>query len=71
MEDHQLIQMSQEIDDILSAISVKYAVPPLSLSAIVLARLIRLAEQVEADDDFKKIMANAIQVTRKEDRVLQ
>jgi hypothetical protein len=63
--------MSQEIDDILSAISVKYAVPPLSLSAIVLARLIRLAEQVEADDDFKKIMANAIQVTRKEDRVLQ
>lgn len=71
MEDHQLIQMSREIDDILSAISVKYAVPPLSLSAIVLARLIRLAEQVEADDDFKKIMANAIQVTRKEDRVLQ
>lgn len=71
LTDQELIQISHEIDDFLSILATKYSVAPLSLSAITLARLMRLVEESDSHGDFKKIMSSAIGMGKKADRVLQ
>ena len=71
LSDKELTEVSYEVDNILSALIEKYEIPPLSFSAIVLARLMRLVQEVDSDSDFKKIMSSAIGMETKENRVLQ
>ena len=71
LTDQELTEISYEIDDILSVLSTKYQISPLSLSAITLARLLRLVQEVDSDGEFKAIMSSAIGMGKKEDRVLQ
>jgi hypothetical protein len=51
-----------ELDEYLYKTAEKYQVGGLSLSAIVLARLIRLNDEIESRKDFDKIMASAMNV---------
>jgi hypothetical protein len=63
LSDQQLIDLSMELDEYLYKTAEKYQVGGLSLSAIVLARLIRLNDEIESRKDFDKIMASAMNVT--------
>jgi hypothetical protein len=71
LSDKELIDVSYEVDNVLSALMEKYKISPLAFSAIVLARLMRLVQEVDSDSDFKQIMSSAIGMKTKEDRVLQ
>lgn len=69
MKDDHIEELSYEIDDELVKYMQKYKVSPLSLSSIMLARLMRLCMETGQLDDFKNIMLTA----RKEEskKVLQ
>jgi len=49
-----------EIDNLLSKMLVDYEYDPLHLSSIILARLVRMNQEFESQDDFNKIMNSAI-----------
>ena len=59
MDDQKLIQMSYEVDNVLSATCNKYGISVLSFSAVMLARLLRLNEEVGSSEDFRKLMQQA------------
>lgn len=59
LNDNELVDLSYEIDNTLALLLEKHQIGPLSLSAIILARLMRMTEEVDADGDFKKIMKSA------------
>jgi hypothetical protein len=47
MNDKELEKISHEIDEFLIHLSTHYAVPPLNLSGVMLARLVHLTENNE------------------------
>ena len=59
IEDKDLIKISYEMDNILIATGNKYGVTALSLSAIILARLMKLNEETDSLDDFRKLLSDA------------
>lgn len=65
MKEDYIESLAYEIDDELVKYMMKYKVSPLSLSAIMLARCMRLCMEVGQLDDFKNIMASA----RKEESI--
>lgn len=71
MSDNELIDMSFEVDNTLGSLMQKYQISPLAFSAVVLARLMRLVQEVDSDSDFKQIMSSAIGMETKPNRVLQ
>ena len=60
MTDNELVQVTREIDNVLAAISLKYQIPPLSIAAIVNARLIWACRETGTEDDYHKLL-NTIQ----------
>jgi len=58
MEDDKLSKIAYEIDDVISEFISKYDIDPLSLSAILLARLVRANDFIGSGDDFRLIAAN-------------
>ena len=54
--DEELIKMSYEIDDFLMNQIVKNNVEPINLSGIIIARLIRMNENVNSDEQFYKLV---------------
>jgi voltage-gated potassium channel Kch len=56
MSDDDLEKLSYQLDDLLGSLMVKYQVPPLSLAAIVVARLAHLNIAADCVGDFKKLM---------------
>lgn len=59
MDDSTLIKMSYEVDNILAATCNKYEISGLSFSAVMLARLLKLNEELGSGDDFRKLMLQA------------
>ena len=59
IEDKDLIKLSYEMDNILIATGNKHGVSALSLSAIILARLMKLNEETDSLDDFRKLLSDA------------
>jgi hypothetical protein len=70
MNDKQLENLSYEIDDFLVKCSNEYKVGTLSLSAVILARLIRAVEIHGDRQEFDIIMMSAMQ-SYKKDRTIQ
>ena len=68
--DKQLENLSYEIDDFLVKCSNEYKVGTLSLSAVILARLIRAVEIHGDRQEFDIIMMSAMQ-SYKKDRTIQ
>ena len=58
MQDDKFSRMVYEIDDIIAELSVKYKIDPLSLTSIILARLVLTNDYAGAGDDFRKILSN-------------
>lgn len=51
--DQELVQVSQDIDNLLTSLALQYKINPLSLAGITLARLIHLTNH---SDDFYSLM---------------
>ena len=73
ISDEQMLDAVREMDAFLIESMVKYKISPLSLSAMMLARLMRLTLDSENDKDFRQIMSEAITTTShiQENRILQ
>ena len=72
LNDKQLTELSYEIDETLMKIATKYKCSPLSLSSIMIARLMRLVMETGDLSDLKSILAVAMNTdVDKQDRVLQ
>jgi hypothetical protein len=60
MSDLDINTLVQSVDDTLSKILVDTDLNPLELSAIILARLVRMNQEFSSHEEFKQIMETAI-----------
>ena len=58
MQDDRLSKLAFEVDDIIAGLAVKYEIDPLTLTSIMLARLVLTNDFTGSGDDFRKIIAN-------------
>ena len=58
MQDDKLSKLAFEVDDIIAGLVIKYEIDPLSLTSIMLARLVLTNDFTGSGDDFRKIIAN-------------
>ena len=56
--DDVLLKLSSEVDDIIADLVNRYQIDPLSLTAVILARLVLANDFLGSGDDFRKLMAN-------------
>lgn len=56
MNDQELINVTREVDDVLAALCVKYSISPLSLGAVLMARLIWACRETNAEGDFINLL---------------
>ena len=56
--DDVLLKLSSEVDDNIADLVNRYQIDPLSLTAVVLARLVLANDFFGSGDDFRKLMAN-------------
>lgn len=73
LSNKQLEDLSYQIDDILMKLATENKISPLSLSSIMIARLMRLVIETGDLNDLKSIMALAINTDdrTRDTRVLQ
>ena len=57
--DDELLTISKKVDEFLSTLAVEYQIPALELSAVILARLILLNNELQTQKDFRNLL-NAI-----------
>jgi hypothetical protein len=55
IDDKDLLDISKEVDDMLIGMSTTYKMDPLSVSAVILARMIHLNRLVDGQDDLAKL----------------
>jgi hypothetical protein len=58
MQDDKLAKIAFEIDDIIVELSTKHKIDPLTLTSVMLARLVLTNDFTGSGDDFRKIIAN-------------
>ncbi len=58
MQDDKLSKIAFEVDDIISELSLRYKIDPLTLTSIILSRLVLTNDFTGSGDDFRKIIAN-------------
>ena len=56
--DDVLLKLSSEVDDIIADLVNRYQMNPLSLTAVVLARLVLANDFTGSGDDFRKLLGN-------------
>ena len=56
--DDVLLKLSSEVDDIIADLINRYQMNPLSLTAVILARLVLSNDYTGSGDDFRKLLAN-------------
>ena len=56
--DDDLAKLSFEIDDIITDLMKRYKIDPLSMTAVILARLVLTNDYTGSGDDFRKLLAN-------------
>ena len=49
-------QIAYEVDNYIAALAIKYEVDPLSLTAIILARIVMTNDYAGSGDDFRKLL---------------
>jgi len=54
----KLSKLAFEVDDIIAGLVIKYEIDPLTLTSIMLARLVLTNDFTGSGDDFRKIIAN-------------
>ena len=58
MQNDKLSKLAFEVDDIIAALSIKHKIDPLTLTSIMLARLVLTNDFTGSGEDFRKLMAN-------------
>ena len=58
MQNDKLSKLAFEVDDIIAGLVIKYEIDPLTLTSIMLARLVLTNDFTGSGDDFRKIIAN-------------
>jgi hypothetical protein len=58
LENDKLSKIAFEIDDIIAELAIRYEVDPLTLTSIMLARIVLTNDYVGSGDDFRKLLAN-------------
>ena len=58
MQDDRLSKLAFEVEDIIAGLVIKYEIDPLTLTSIMLARLVLTNDFTGSGDDFRKIIAN-------------
>jgi hypothetical protein len=53
----KLEQIAYEVDNYIAALAIKYEVDPLSLTAIILGRLVMTNDYAGSGDDFRKLLS--------------
>ncbi len=56
--DDVLLKLSSEVDDIIADLVKRYQIDPLSLTAVILARLVLANDFLGSGDDFRKLLAD-------------
>jgi thiamine phosphate synthase YjbQ (UPF0047 family) len=64
MNNNQLIQISAEIDNFLIKLATENEVPALNLTAVVLARLAIMCDDLECRDDMNKLLTTVATVNK-------
>jgi hypothetical protein len=57
-DDNDLEKLSFEIDDIIADLMKRYTIDPLSITAVILARLVLTNDYLGSGDDFRKLLVN-------------
>jgi len=58
VQNDKLSKLAFEVDDIIAGLVIKYEIDPLTLTSIMLARLVLTNDFTGSGDDFRKIIAN-------------
>ena len=61
MTDEQLLDMSAEVDIFIASLSHKYEINPLSLAAVLIARMMVFNKQAGSKDDFLSLLNGIVQ----------
>jgi len=56
LTDEKLLEVSTKVDKFLLDIAQENEMPALALSAVILARLMLINNEMQSTDDFKKLM---------------
>ena len=56
--DDVILKLSSEVDDIIGNLVKRYKIDPLTVTAVILARLVLANDFFGSGDDFRKLMAN-------------
>jgi hypothetical protein len=56
--DDVLAKLSFEVDDIIADLVKRYQIDPLSVTAVILARLVLTNDYTGSGDDFRKLLAD-------------
>ena len=56
--DDVLLKLSAEIDDIIADLIKRYQIDPLSMTAVILARLVLTNDFTGSGEDFRKLLVN-------------
>ena len=67
MTDDKLLEITREVDDILSMLIEKYQIGPLLVSSVLLARLMRMNVEIDNGVEFKDLMLKVIEKTKDQD----
>jgi hypothetical protein len=60
LDETTIKQMSRDIDEYLSSFTETHNIGPLSLSAIVLARLLKLHTELSTEQEFRSLVNTAM-----------
>jgi hypothetical protein len=55
IDDKDLVDVSKEVDEMLIGLATTYKMDPLSISAVILARMIHLNKLVDGQEDLAKL----------------
>ena len=68
MTDDKLLEITREVDDILSKLIEKYQIGPLLVSSVLLARLMRMNVEIDDAVEFKDLMLKIIEKTKDKEK---
>jgi hypothetical protein len=67
LSDDQLIKLSSDVDTFLFNLAKDHEMPALALSAVILARLLIINDEMKTTDDFKKLLEVVATTNRRQE----
>lgn len=67
LTDKDVEALTHEIDDILASLAIKHQVGFLSLAATINARLMRMAVELNGQEDLKRLLGHILTITTEGD----